>query len=167
LYSDDILRRLKKWCSDRHLTPQGQREGYLTNLLEEVAELHNAIAVNDIHEVIDAICDISVFAINCRWESPVNRKHLDPLDQELFKSNREKALAMINKLVFYAFSRDYARLYAYSQKACSFLGYNFDKCMVETLKEIESRTGQWSEEEHKFIKDEYARTYKADYGKCK
>ena len=51
------------------------------------------------------------------------------------------------------------------------MGYDFEKTMSETIKEIESRKGEINPETKKFekFKDEYHQSlwYKADYGVCK
>jgi len=51
------------------------------------------------------------------------------------------------------------------------MGYDFKKCMDETLKEIESRTGAFNKESGKWekFKTKEAKTlwYSADYSKCK
>ena len=50
------------------------------------------------------------------------------------------------------------------------LNYDPDKCHEETLKEISSRNGDWSDEKGKWVKDVHQdpkTLYKADYSKCK
>lgn len=51
------------------------------------------------------------------------------------------------------------------------MGYDFEKTMSETIKEIESRKGEINPETKKFekFKDEYHQSlwYKADYSRCK
>ncbi|HFU5770340.1 TPA: hypothetical protein ACH6IR_000328 [Campylobacter jejuni] len=44
-------------------------------------------------------------------------------------------------------------LIALLHKKCKNLGFDFYKCMLQTIKEIESRTGYYDEEKSKFIKD--------------
>ncbi|EGF5817722.1 hypothetical protein ICF26_001595 [Campylobacter jejuni] len=54
---------------------------------------------------------------------------------------------------------------------CENLGFNFYQCMLQTIKEIESRKGYYDENLNKFIKDTSdeakAKWYKADYESCR
>lgn len=59
------------------------------------------------------------------------------------------------------------RLVYNCEHLCKNLGFDFYKCILETIKEIESRTGFYDERLKKFIKDTSdeakAKWYKADY----
>ncbi|MDD7741729.1 MAG: hypothetical protein PUJ19_03130, partial [Campylobacteraceae bacterium] len=50
---------------------------------------------------------------------------------------------------------------------CKHYGYNFEIAMLETIKEISSRTGSYDENAKKWVKDSSdearAKWYKADY----
>ncbi|HAA1585827.1 TPA_asm: hypothetical protein GD700_07550 [Campylobacter jejuni] len=63
------------------------------------------------------------------------------------------------------------RIISYCQYLCKNLGFDFYKCMLEKIKEIESRTGFYDERLNKFIKDTSdeakAKWYKADYESCR
>ena len=47
------------------------------------------------------------------------------------------------------------------------LGYDAQQCMDETLKEVESRKGEYNADSGKWIKVITGNEYTADYGKCK
>ena len=59
----------------------------------------------------------------------------------------------------------------FSVNEAEMMGYDFDKTMDETIKEISSRTGEYNEEVGKWQKfktpEAVAKWYKADYSKCK
>lgn len=121
------------------------------------------------HEIIDALCDISVFTINAGADIPCYNK---PTRLEL-----EPCLSLDNLLKEIA---DHQRCFngitlCYVLRVCASLcyqyGFNFQKAMEETIKEISSRTGAYDEKAKKWIKDESdearAKWYKADYEKAR
>jgi len=166
-YSQGIVVRLNAWREERRLEVSGQREGIVSNLIEEFAEFFNAMSDE---ERVDAICDISVFSLNCDWkkEEVIWRKALE-IDEDLVNTlpTREKCIIYTEAIKYYALGRDYEQQYKYSVLACEAMGYDFEKCMDETLKEIEDRTGHFDESINKFVKDKKEDRYKADYSKCK
>lgn len=168
---------LKQWRDERHLTVENQREGLIGNLFEEMTEYYRATNEN---KKIDALCDIYVFCMNS-------------LGCDM-KRAREKTIIIMdskNKFLLLNFINDNLEgtkkednyfdeiglnesLYTFMQ--CSEieaieLGYNFYQCMLETIKEISSRTGYYDDNIHKFVKDTSpkakAKWYKANYSKCK
>ena len=92
----EIYAQLEAWRAERAITAQSQKDGYLVNIMEEFGEL--AAALRDYekfskpdlpyygyakqiaeHEIIDAICDISVFTINAGADipTPVKRTEIE------------------------------------------------------------------------------------------
>lgn len=121
------------------------------------------------HEIIDALCDISVFTINAGADIPCYNK---PTRLEL-----EPCLSLDNLLKEIA---DHQRCFngitlCYVLGVCASLcyqyGFDFQKAMEETIKEISSRTGAYDENAKKWVKDESdeakSKWYKADYNKAR
>ena len=123
------------------------------------------------YEIIDALCDISVFTINAWADLPSAVKPL------IIEAKREFSVADIfvaiadfiradeNGSPFNYY--DFALILKYCASVCEQYGFNFEIAMVETIKEISSRTGAYDEKAKKWIKDTSdeakAKWYKADY----
>ena len=168
-----VRKALKEWRKERHLTRENQFSGLINNLLEEVNELKEA---KDDYEKIDAYCDMAVFAFNVLdddYEIAINianqsREYLGNatalevtilgLSEDL-KKHPDISNELLVNLIEYLFSNIY------------YLGFNWFKCMIETIKEINSRTGQWDESKKKWIKDKspeaVANWYRANYKECR
>jgi len=117
---------------------------------EEIEEEVAAREVGDIHEEVDALCDQYVVYTGTlgksglRWEKIA---HHEKLGKE-FLVKYQQIPALVEQL-----------------------GYRFESCMAETLKEIDSRVGSVNPETGKWEKDRspkaQAKWYKADYSRCK
>ena len=165
-----VRKALKEWRKERYLTRENQLSGLINNLLEEVNELKEA---KDDYEKVDALCDMAVFSINVLTEdfSLTLIEDSKPLEYSDF----EAYLVDINNALE-SYSDD--EINTTLQKFISDmficieeLGFNWFKCMVETFKEINSRTGQWNESKKKWIKDKSpeakANWYRANYKECR
>ncbi len=113
-----IIQKIIEWGANRGIIQQQpDANGFISNIVEELAELKDATKNNDWSEQVDAINDIMVFCIT-----------------ELPK-----------------------------------YGVNAERSLVETYKEINSRTGAWSTELQKWQKyttpEAKALWYKAQYKK--
>lgn len=168
-----VRKALKEWRKERHLTRENQFSGLINNLLEEVNELKEA---KDDYEKIDAYCDMAVFAFNVLdddYEIAINianqsREYLGNatalevtilgLSEDL-KKHPDISNELLVNFIEYLFSNIY------------YLGFNWFKCMIETIKEINSRVGKWDEFRKKWVKDKspeaVANWYKANYKECK
>lgn len=176
---EPIYSGLKEWRVERGITAESQKEGYLVNVMEEFGELSAALrllekskSVNDSHElkcaehfIIDALCDIAVFTINAGADIPCYNK---PTRLEL-----KPCLSLDNLLKEIA---DHQRCFNgitlwYVLGVCASLcyqyGFDFQKAMDETIKEISSRTGTYDENAKKWVKDESdeakVKWYQANY----
>ena len=117
------------------------------------------------HGIIDALCDISVFTINAGADIAPN---------EIETRNNWSLsflLACINYFEtsnFVAYADDVLICCA---SLCEKYGFNFEIAMLETIKEISSRTGSYDEKAKKWVKDESdeakAKWYQADYEKAR
>ena len=152
---------------ERNLDINGQRKGFVSNIQEEMLEYFSA---KDDNQRIDALCDITVFCINAmkaydkeHIKEPENvanvipsvtlGKQLDQITQNKF--SKDSLESMID--ICYTLATE--------------MGYDFKKAMLETIKEISSRTGSYDEKAKKWVKDESdearAKWHKADYEKAR
>lgn len=170
----EIQELLKNWRDERHLTLEMQRDGLMGNLCEEMAEYYRA---TNKREKIDALCDIYVFCMNSLpWGVDIiinimkNGATINPFNTYIFemlhKLNRSFNYSNEFKINTALYSIMRSVVYQINE-----LGYNFYECMMETIKEISSRTGHYDENIHKFVKDKSdeakSKWYKADYEKCR
>ena len=128
------------------------------------------------HEIIDALCNISVFTINAWADIPCELKRTEI---ELRKSSLDADYIlkqMVEKCArFSYFEWGEATAFNIILINCTYLcehyGFNFQIAMDETIKEISSRTGAYDENVKKWIKDESdearAKWYQADYEKAR
>ena len=127
------------------------------------------------HEIIDALCDIAVFTINAGAELPSGIKPL------IIEPKREFSVADIYIAIADFIREDYdcsafdyynfAFILNYCASVCESYGYNFEIAMLETIKEISSRTGSYNESAKKWVKDTSpeakSKWYKANYEKAR
>lgn len=162
---------LKHWREERHLTLKMQNAGLMGNLCEELSEYYRA---TNIDEKIDALCDIYVFCIN---SLSTNMKNISKFPRiYLEKRYRINLLEKINFSLDDNLDSDYLNTILYSlmlnvENEAKLMGYDFYKCMLETIEEISSRTGHYNKNIHKFVKDRspeaFKNWHKADYSKCR
>lgn len=163
----DLLKTLlSQWRRERRLTKEIQRAGFFGNLLEELCEYERA--TND-NERIDSLCDMLVFTINT-FDVEFDTALSDTLLTEF--SNIIHILPALHDFLTsdqneWAVIRFIASLLGNIRA----LGYDDYQCMLETLKEISSRTGSYNEDMKKWVKDTSDEAkkhwYKANYDKCK
>ncbi|WP_395941442.1 hypothetical protein [Campylobacter coli] len=153
---NEIKERLTQWRQERHLTYENQQAEFLGNVFEKVSEYFRA---KDDLERVKALCDIAVFCFNVNDVKFSNYEcymKSDKVDFEIFD-----IASQINSIAIYKanFEIDSVKvildtLIALLHKKCEILKFDFYKCMLEKIKEIESRTGFYDDELNKFIKDE-------------
>lgn len=139
----DIQHKLSTWRELRRLSVSEQQKGFVSNLLEELTEYSRA--TNDI-ERIDALCDIIVFTLNAHNET----YSLVSFDNFEISTDIDFARNILSQ------SDNPSMIVRLCCDKIISLGYNPYKCMLETIKEISSRTGHYDEKIHKFIKDKGA-----------
>ena len=184
---NEIYAQLKAWRHERGITAENQKQGYIVNVMEELGELATALREYERfskpsypypknkkyaeHGIIDALCDISVFTINAGADIPCQMKPL------IIETKREFSVASIfvaiadfiradnNGAPFNYY--DFALILKYCASVCEQYGFNFEIAMLETIKEISSRTGSYDEVSKKWVKDESdeakAKWYQANY----
>ena len=184
---NEIYAQLKAWRHERGITAESQKQGYIVNVMEEFGELATALREYERfskpsypypknkkyaeHGIIDAICDISVFTINAGADIPYS---ITPF---IIEPKREFSIASIFVAIA-DFIRadnngdpfnyyDFALILKYCASVCEQYGFNFEVAMLETIKEISSRTGAYDENAKKWVKDTSdeakSRWYQANY----
>ncbi|EJB6324392.1 hypothetical protein MSU41_001767 [Campylobacter coli] len=152
---NQIKERLTQWRQERHLTYENQQVGFLGNVYEELSEYFRA--KNDL-EKIDALCDIVIFCFNSFdlefkemgkiYDCDATKISIVDITDDLTYTT-----AKFMRKDFKDFNNIY-RLVFNCEHLCKNLGFNFYQCMLQTIKEIESRSGFYDDELNKFIKDE-------------
>ena len=185
-----IYKGLKAWRAERGITAESQRQGYIRNVMEELGEL--AAGLRDyaswskcdlrfcqIHKemaervIVDAICDIAVLTINAGADINCNEK-LESINTTTQTTRCNSSLSFLlsecGNFVYYGKFSSYVcfnQILLSCAKLCEQYGFNFEIAMLETIKEISSRTGSYDEATKKWIKDTSdeakAKWYKANY----
>ena len=188
---NEIYSQLEAWRDKRGITAESQREGYLVNVMEELGELagalrcyeqikeflnknkgkmcgyqyhkHSLMLIEAEHEIIDALCDIAIFTINAGADI---RDEYKPLSIDTTNTFSD-----LNCLLLYTSTFDFKKILLNCAVLCEKYGYNFELAMLETIKEISSRTGSYDEKAKKWVKDSSdearAKWYQADYEKAR
>ncbi|AJC92213.1 hypothetical protein CSUB8523_0689 [Campylobacter subantarcticus LMG 24377] len=172
---NEIKERLTKYREIRHLTYENQQAEFLGNAFEKVSEYFRA--KNDL-ERIDALCDIAVFCFNAFDFTYKMLKDYEPRFYTITSANIAYITRCVSDFICYdddskidISKYNLTAIILYLEQTCKKLGFDFYKCMIETIKEIESRTGYYDNELKKFVKDTSdeakSKWYKADYEGCK
>ena len=163
----EIYAKLEAWRAERKITAESQKQGYIINIMEEFGELSQALRGLEFentrkvaeHEIIDALCDIAVFTINAGAHI---RDEYKPLSIDTTNTFSD-----LNCLLLYTSTFDFKKILLNCAVLCEHYGFNFEIAMLETIKEISSRTGAYDEKAKKWIKDSSdearAKWYQANY----
>ena len=184
----EIYKGLAEWRAERGITAESQKAGYLVNVMEEFGELASALRDYEKfsateqdtakkqkaeYEIIDALCDISVFTINVGADINCNEK-LESINTTTQTTRCNSSLSFLlsecGNFDYYGKLSSYVcfnQILLSCAKLCEQYGFNFEIAMLETIKEISSRTGAYDENAKKWVKDESdeakAKWYQADY----
>ena len=183
---NEIYAQLKAWRHERGITAESQKQGYIVNVMEEFGELATALREYERfskpsypypknkkyaeHGIIDALCDIAIFTINAGADVDDNTKAkvIDITKTTILNSSFSSLLSYCGDYAGYvkAFSC-FNDILLVCAKLCENYGFNFEIAMLETIKEISSRTGSYDEVSKKWVKDESdeakAKWYQANY----
>ena len=189
----EIYKSLDEWRAERKITAESQRQGYLRNIMEELGEL--AAGLRDyaswskcdlrfcqIHKemaerlIVDAICDIAVLTINAGAHIPCELKRTEiEFKKSSFDADYILKQMVENCALFSYF--DWVDVPSFNiilincAYLCEHYGFDFQKAMEETIKEISSRTGAYDQKAKKWVKDssDEARKkwYSANYEKAR
>ena len=124
------------------------------------------------HEIIDALCNISVFTINAGTDIPCSVKRTEiewkksSLDADYILKQMIEKCAEFSHFEWVDIP-SFNIILANCAYLCEHYGFDFQIAMDETIKEISSRTGAYDENAKKWVKDESdeakAKWYKANY----
>ncbi|HEC2743743.1 TPA: hypothetical protein R2L51_001652 [Campylobacter jejuni] len=149
---DLIKERLKDWKSKRDLSYENQREGFLSNAFGEVREYFRA--KNDLKKV-NALCNIVVY---CFHDFYIDYQKL--LEINSFNTSKITIVDIVSDLssTVTEFHKNDIPKYTFIYRlvfSCfnlvNNLGFNFYKCMLETIKDIESHSWYYDESFNKFV----------------
>lgn len=149
----DIQEKLRVWREERGLSIEGQRKNFRVNYTKELVEFFEAERDGNEYEMIDALCDMLIVAINAGFSFYPSSQEDEEGYTTFFRIMYVLSGCETNNLGSLVFE-------------LSNMGYDPYKCLLETIKELNSRTGSWSEEEGKWVKDEGAYTIEEAQGKA-
>lgn len=189
---NEIYAQLKAWRHERGITAESQKDGYIVNVMEELGELATALREYERfskpsypypknkkyaeHGIIDALCDIAVLTINAGADVNCNEKIeiINTSQTTRCNSSLGFLLSECGNFDYYGNLSCYVcfnQILLSCAKLCEQYGFNFEIAMLETIKEISSRTGSYDEKAKKWVKDESdeakAKWYQADYEKAR
>lgn len=183
------LIEIKNWSDERLITQNTpDRNGLNAMQVEELYEKMLGILKGDIFEEVDAIADVTVFAVGEIYKYTYDCEEVlgkgdikDWLQNHDFGSNLDR-FTYIEKIVFClgefldADSVDLrvqslANMIIISYNELIKIGFDPDKVMSEVMLELNSRTGAYSEETKKWQKfktpEAMALWYEADFTNCR
>ncbi|QYH12691.1 hypothetical protein A0056_004345 [Campylobacter jejuni] len=150
-----IKEKLKGWKNKRDLIYENQREGFLSNAFGEVKEYFRA--KNDL-EKVNALCNIVVLCFNnfdIDYQRLLENEGYDTskitinIVDVIYDLSSIVAESHMNDIINYTFIH---RLFFNCFNSVNSLGFNFYKCMLETIKDVESHSWYYDESFNKFVK---------------
>lgn len=199
---NEIFKKLKQWREDRNIV-QSTENDYKANMFEELSKYYRA---KDVYSLIDALCDMAIFTINHAEVNNLDQDRLSRLltimchpyglnqlgdckylgvyrvqDIPILLSTAEAIsddIIIAGDNIEELSNKTLADIFLACWKTVYIFGYDFEKCMLETIKEISSRRqdpkqfSDWVENgaSGKWLKDKNQdpdTLYKADYERCK
>lgn len=158
---NEIKERLTQCGQEKHLTYESQREEFLGNVFDRVSKYFKS--KDDLGRV-DALCDIAVFYLNSFDIKYDSQKFLMTDDTDIHSViNRSYNMISVTSTRTYSVNSNGYSFIAMLENFFNNLGFDFYKCMLETIKEIESRTGYYDKEKGKFIENDGAYTEEEAY----
>ena len=179
-YIINVMQKFGELASPLRDYEKSSKADLAYNLSDDLAYYDTIKKVTE-HEIIDIICEIAVFTINAGADIPCEFKAIQIQPNANYSINAElnfliERVTHFNKaIVFGDYPKDTA-IYFNSildkcADICELYGFNFEIAMMETIKEISSRTGSYDEVSKKWVKDTSdeakAKWYKADYSLAK
>lgn len=182
----EIHKTLKEWKEKNEISLAMSQKGVVANLMEEITEHRRANTSDDELQMIDAKCDLIVFAMNAIDELPdfeteesiygsldknvafeacicIELFYYIQFDENKISVGTENKRNVLNKILCEIIARCIDSIDA--------LGFDVNKAMDETVKQITSRSGKMNYNIGKWVKDKSpeakAREYQADYESCR
>ncbi|EIS5115235.1 hypothetical protein LZ197_001151 [Campylobacter coli] len=145
LQFNEIKERLAKYREIRHLTYENQQAEFFGNVFEKVSEYFRA---KDDLERVEALCDIAAFFFNAfdfKYRAVSSNMNYYTFSDvvvyniySLFGARTDNLYVVDNENALYL--ENHLNLTMFEiEKLCNNLGFDFYKCMLETIKDIESR----------------------------
>ena len=164
----EVNKLLRDWRIGACIPVGTQVEGFPRNVMEELGELAAAIKTEDTAEILDAIGDICVFAINAYEDHDDNDSSVIVVTID---TSHNYGLAELLKAVG-IFSIGYKKSSLNKILSISAsIGYNFQKVMLEIAKVVTSRRGKFNLKLNKFEKytdiENKSKWYTADFNNAK
>ena len=157
IYLDEIYSSLEWWRVENRIKTENEINSYLINVMQEFGKLSQALRGLEFentrkaaeHEIIEALCNISVLTINAGADIPARKKQTE-IDTSGIRHNLFNVSALIIDCGNYDRSRCTNRLYFnYILKDCTNLckqfGYSFELAMLEKIRAISSGSGAYNE----------------------
>lgn len=116
-----------------------QTRNFEVNYSKEITEFFKASSNNNEYGIIDSVCDMLITAINAGHTLGLDRDF--KWCEKYCNYNLDITMPLYDKRTLILL--------------CTFLrnvGYDPYKCLVETIKELNTRTGAWNEQEGKWCK---------------
>lgn len=124
-----------------------QELNWEVNFSEEQREFYKAIRDNDEYKMVDALCDMCVVSMNAG------------IDYREGVIDKLSIMGVINLHRIIPSNVLSDRNIGYIVAMLQLKGYDPYKCLLETIKELETRTGAWNDKEGKWCKDDGAYTF--------
>lgn len=123
------------------------------------------------YQIIDALCDIAVFTINTGVDIHHTHKNNIIDTSKVGFDNTNDLFALLKACGEFACYPNgwvtFNDILDFCASSCEYYGFNFEIAMLETIKEIASRTGSYDEKAKKWVKDSSdeakAKWYSANY----
>lgn len=146
---------------------------FVTNALDEVIEVRKAYLSGDINHVVEEFTDICVYCFNAIAQTGGKYSKWDKFGATI-PDSVDKVTCYVGQMICsIGIHNSYDRLSEvinFIGAAIKQLGYDFEKCIMETVNKINSRKGAINEVTLKWEKDinqSKGELYKPNYEKCK
>ncbi|RDU73035.1 hypothetical protein CQA57_05780 [Helicobacter anseris] len=151
---NDIKDKLRVCREERGLNKEDQKRNFRVDYTKELAKFFEAERDNNQYEMIKTLCNMVIVCVNAGMDFCKDRLRL--------KRNAHSwgvKLNLTRPIVWSPFEENIV--------AIESMGYDPYKCLLETIKELNTRTGSWNEEEGKWVEDLGAYTIEEALEKAK
>ena len=157
---EQIFKELKTWRDESGITAESQKDGYIINVMEELGKLATAVRkYNEFskqggaekqkaeHDIINALCGISIFIVNTEFTINSEFIHKSSFDTyEYEPSDFDDLHILLYCISQYPIKWEYRYFNEILELIAKILevdyGFNFEIAMLETIKQISSNTGK-------------------------
>lgn len=149
---NEYMLKLQQWREARHLSIEGQQQGLLGNLLEELSEVAKA---KDNESLIGELCDVIIVCMNAK-HNPLQEPTSEGICGIMGVLNELQEIAMSLYDVEHTNIRLESALESIIHtciRTIEHTGYNSQLSLDMTIDKIMSRTGYFDTTLKKFIKD--------------